>query len=308
MFLSTNHSVSLSYIFKGDSLMSQLPFLDNAQSGKNNWWIYIITFISVFLVMALGTAFTVDILNTFNNNPLNFVVGMGVGFAFALIVLYLFARFLHHKKLISLINKKKHIRWSQILKGAILWALLISLLNIPYLLLNPSGFKFSFNLYPFLILVIISFLCFPIQAFFEEVFFRGYLMQGFSLVFKRALIPLIITSILFGVMHVSSISNLNQTLLVIVATSIMGLLYGIVTLADNGIELAAGSHIANNLLMAIIFNPGDPTFSSLPSLTIASQDNLMDLAIFIIAAVLFIVILFWNRKADLNKVIYSRTD
>ena len=288
--------------------MSQLPFLDNAQSGKNRWWIYIISSIAVFLVMILGTAFTVEILNTFNNNPLNFILGMGVGFAFSLILLYLIARFLHHKKLISLINTKKHVRWSQIFKGAILWALLFSLIYIPYILLNPSGFKFSFNFYPFLILVIISCLCFPIQAFFEELFFRGYLMQGYGLVFKRALIPVIITSILFGVMHASSLTNLNQTLLVITSTSIMGLLYGIVTLADNGIELAAGSHIANNLLMAIFFNSGDATFSSLPSLFVSSTETVVDLIIFIIAAVLFVLILFWNRKADLRKVLYSRTD
>jgi hypothetical protein len=288
--------------------MSQLPFLDNAKDGKNSWWMYLITFIAIFLAMMLGTAFTVEILNSFNSNPLNIIVGLGVGFALSLVLLYLLARFLHHKKLLSLINTKKHIRWSQIFKGAILWALLISLITIPYILLNPSGFTFSFNFYPFLILVIISFLCFPVQAFFEEIFFRGYLMQGFGLVFKRALIPLLITSILFGVMHASSLSNLNQTLLVIASTSIMGLLYGVVTLADNGIELAAGSHIANNLLMAIFFNSGDVTFSSLPSLFVSSQETVVDLIIFIIAAILFVLILFWNRKADLSKVIHTRTD
>ena len=236
--------------------MSQLSFLDNAREGKNNWWMYLITFIAVFLVMMLGTILPVEILNKFNNNLLNSIVGLGVGFALSLISLYLLARFLHHKKLISLINTGKQVRWSQIFKGGILWAVLASSLTIIYMLLNPSAFKFSFNFYPFLILVIISCLCFPIQAFFEELFFRGYLMQGFGLVFKRALIPVIITSILFGVMHASSLTNLNQTLLVITSTSIMGLLYGIVTLADNGIELAAGSHIANNLLMAIFFNSG----------------------------------------------------
>ncbi|CEL24386.1 MULTISPECIES: CPBP family intramembrane glutamic endopeptidase [Methanobacterium] len=288
--------------------MSQLSFLDNAREGKNNWWMYLITFIAVFLVMMLGTILPVEILNKFNNNLLNSIVGLGVGFALSLISLYLLARFLHHKKLISLINTGKQVRWSQIFKGGILWAVLASSLTIIYMLLNPSAFKFSFNFYPFLILVIISCLCFPIQAFFEELFFRGYLMQGFGLVFKRALIPVIITSILFGVMHASSLTNLNQTLLVITSTSIMGLLYGIVTLADNGIELAAGSHIANNLLMAIFFNSGDATFSSLPSLFVSSTETVVDLIIFIIAAVLFVLILFWNRKADLRKVLYSRTD
>ncbi len=288
--------------------MSQLSFLDNAREGKNNWWMYLITFIAVFLVMMLGTILPVEILNKFNNNLLNSIVGLGVGFALSLISLYLLARFLHHKKLISLINTGKQVRWSQIFKGGILWTVLASSLTIIYMLLNPSAFKFSFNFYPFLILVIISCLCFPIQAFFEELFFRGYLMQGFGLVFKRALIPVIITSILFGVMHASNLTNLNQTLLVITSTSIMGLLYGIVTLADNGIELAAGSHIANNLLMAIFFNSGDATFSSLPSLFVSSTETVVDLIIFIIAAVLFVLILFWNRKADLRKVLYSRTD
>ena len=58
--------------------MSQLSFLDNAREGKNNWWMYLITFIAVFLVMMLGTILPVEILNKFNNNLLNSIVGLGV--------------------------------------------------------------------------------------------------------------------------------------------------------------------------------------------------------------------------------------
>ncbi len=67
--------------------MSQLSFLDNAREGKNNWWMYLITFIAVFLVMMLGTILPVEILNKFNNNLLNSIVGLGVGFALSLISL-----------------------------------------------------------------------------------------------------------------------------------------------------------------------------------------------------------------------------
>ena len=38
----------------------------------------------------------------------------------------------------------------------------------------------------------------------EELMFRGYLMQGFGLAFKNGIAPLIITSVLFGLMHASN--------------------------------------------------------------------------------------------------------
>lgn len=287
--------------------MSELPFLDNAQKGRNNWWIYTITIVLTFLALFLGTAFISEIFNTITQNPLNSVVVMGVGSLTALIILYLSGRFLHHKTFISFINTGKNIRWSHLLKGALLWFILLVLLSIPLILMNPTSFKFSFNLYPFLALLIVSLLCIPVQSFFEEVFFRGYLMQGFSLVFKRALIPLFLTSIIFGLMHAGSL-NLGQSLLSILGLTILGLLWGIVTLADNGIELAAGSHIANNLIMALILNPADPAVSGLPSLVTSSGETYLNVIILGVASVLFIVILFWNRKSDLKIVLSSKKE
>jgi membrane protease YdiL (CAAX protease family) len=226
-----------------------------------------------------------------------------------LIVFYLCSRFLHHKKFISFINARKHVRWKSLVKGAFLWILILGLFSLPSLILDPGSFKVTFNIYSFSFLLILSILTFPIQAFFEEIFFRGYLMQGFSLIFKRAIFPLIITSLLFGLMHFFNGTNTDQSLNIVISTTIMGLMWGLVTLADNGIELAAGSHIANNLYVALIFNPEDSGLTGIPSIiTSPASEPFSGILVLLLAAIIFTGVLFWNRRDDLLTALKSKRD
>ncbi|MBV1767256.1 MAG: CPBP family intramembrane metalloprotease, partial [Methanobacterium sp.] len=142
-----------------------------------------------------------------------------------------------------------------------------------------------------------SFLTFPVQASFEEILFRGYLMQGVSLISKRPVIPLLVTSLLFGLVHFFNGSNTDQGLFIVISTFIIGFMLGTITLADNGIETATGVHIVNNLFVAIIFNSADSGLPGLPSLVTAPSSNpFTGIPFLILAVFLMIVLLFWNRK------------
>lgn len=78
---------------------------------------------------------------------------------------------------------------------------------------------------------------------------------------------------------------------------------GILTLAAEGIEYAMGVHIANNLYVAIFFNSTDSGIQGLPSVvTSQAADPFSGLPILILASILMIVILFWNRKEDVLRI------
>ena len=92
----------------------------------------------------------------------------------------------------------------------------------------------------------------PIQTTFEELLFRGYFMQGLGTMFKSRAVALIVSSTLFGLLHIANpeVGKLGyQALIVYIGT---GFFFGIMTLMDDGMELAIGFHAANNLLTALL--------------------------------------------------------
>jgi membrane protease YdiL (CAAX protease family) len=110
----------------------------------------------------------------------------------------------------------------------------------------------QFELIPFLILLVISIVLIPIQTSCEEYIFRGYLMQGFGNLAKNKWFPLLMTSLIFGFLHYSNpeVSKMGNFILIYYVGT--GLFLGIITLMDEGMELALGFHAANNLFAALL--------------------------------------------------------
>ena len=92
----------------------------------------------------------------------------------------------------------------------------------------------------------------PLQTSFEEYLFRGQLMQGLGLVTNSRLIPLLVTSILFGLMHMGNPEVGKVGYIIMVYYIGTGLFLGVLTLMDEGLELALGFHAANNLVGALL--------------------------------------------------------
>ena len=105
---------------------------------------------------------------------------------------------------------------------------------------------------PFFILVVVGMLLIPLQTSFEEYLFRGHMMQGIGLMVKNKWVPLVITSVLFGVMHIANpeVTKLGYGIMVYYIGT--GFFLGIITLMDEGLELALGFHAGNNLIGALL--------------------------------------------------------
>jgi len=173
-------------------------------------------------------------------------------FAGGLLFLILIAKLLHKQSLKHLTTSRTKIDWSRFWFALIFWGIISSSLIAVDYFSNPEHYQDNFNLQPFLILSVIAVILVPLQTSFEEYFFRGYLMQGIGVLAKNKWVPLLITSAGFGLLHIANpeIEQLGYILLVYYIGT--GLFLGIITLMDDGLELALGFHLANNLFTALL--------------------------------------------------------
>jgi len=177
---------------------------------------------------------------------------MLISFVFSLIGIYFVVHFFHHQKLLSIITTRSKIDWGRIFYSFLLWSIFIIVSTIVSVYLNPDDFKLNFQLVPFLILTLIGVVLIPIQTTVEELVFRGYLMQGFGVLSNNRWFPLCMTSIIFGLMHLSNPEVVKMGNIVLLYYIGTGFFLGIITLMDKGMELSLGFHAANNLIGALL--------------------------------------------------------
>ena len=77
-------------------------------------------------------------------------------------------------------------------------------------------------------------------------------MQGLGILFKNRWMPLLLTSVGFGLLHGLNpeVDKLGPIMMVFYIGT--GLVLGIMTLMDDGLELALGFHAANNMFAALM--------------------------------------------------------
>lgn len=181
-----------------------------------------------------------------------FIIALGM-FVAAFVALYVSLRYIHYKPLLSVINGYSHFRTGRLFFAFAVWGgLTIALTGVEYFF-NPDNFVFVFNPAGFVFSALIAICLMPIQSGFEELFFRGYLVQGLSQLFRNGLVPMVITSLLFGAAHLDN-PEVNQygTYLMLAYYVSFGLFLGIITLLDEGLELAIGMHVSNNVFSTIL--------------------------------------------------------
>ena len=165
---------------------------------------------------------------------------------------YFAVRFLHNQTFKSIITGRKKIDWKRVLFSFCIWSVFTIVSTLVSYYLSPADFEINFQLVPFLILLAIATLLIPIQTTVEELVFRGYLMQGFANLSRNKWLPLLATSVIFGLLHLSNpeVSKLGNIIMVYYIGT--GLLLAVMTLMDDGMELALGFHAANNLVGALL--------------------------------------------------------
>jgi membrane protease YdiL (CAAX protease family) len=181
-----------------------------------------------------------------------FLFLMLLTYATALVFLLFIVRKLHEQPITALTTSRKKIDWSRFWFAFGLVAIFILITTVGDYFTNPGDYVMNFQLKPFLILLVVAVIFIPLQTSFEEYFFRAYLMQGIGVLARNRWLPLIITSVIFGGLHFFNPEVTKLGNIIMIHYIGTGFLLGIITLMDEGIELALGFHAANNLLTALI--------------------------------------------------------
>ncbi|MEQ8419663.1 MAG: CPBP family intramembrane glutamic endopeptidase [Arenibacter algicola] len=233
---SWRYLVGVLIIFIGWQLLGSIPLL------------------GVIIVKSLGgETFPSDVAGMSKMVGSNlFLFLMLISFVFGLLATFLTVKFVHRQSIVSLTTSRKKIDWKRIFFAFGLWGLITILITGLDIILSPKDYVFNFNLLPFVILSLISVFLIPLQTSFEEYFMRGYLMQGIGLMAGKRWVPLVITSMIFGLLHLFNpeVEKLGYGIMVYYIGT--GFFLGILTLMDEGLELAIGFHAANNLLTALL--------------------------------------------------------
>ncbi len=212
---------------------------------------------------------------------------LGGMFVFTLLFFWFAVRYVQNKTLTSIITGFEKIRWKRYFFSFAVWGILLLGLTIVSYFINPEELELRFDPFNFIVLLIVTIIFIPLQTATEEIIFRGYLIQGISQfkltlpfflkkilntknpglllkinlslsdfsvrLFRNGIIPIIITSVLFGIMHASNPEAKAHGLLIMMPYYILfGAFLGVLTLLDEGAELGMGIHCANNLFSSLL--------------------------------------------------------
>lgn len=282
-----------------------MDFMQQAYKGKNSWWRYFIIMGLVFspFIMNVGVyLFFPEVLELYSN-PVKEVVASNmdlasnlVPFLFLLIVLLLLVKMLHQREAITIVTSREKMDWSRFFFGFKIWGGISLLLIIVSIMVFPNDFTWILKVKPFLILLIVSLLLFPFQTALEEVLFRGYLMQSVGLLAKNKWFPLLFSSILFGLLHGLNPEVEKMGMIIMVYYIGTGLLLGIITLMDDGIELALGFHAANNIVAAVFVTTDWTAFKTHAIYLDTSEPSILLSALIPVFVLYPLVLVLFSKK------------
>ncbi|HLN20683.1 MAG TPA: CPBP family intramembrane glutamic endopeptidase [Bacteroidales bacterium] len=313
--------------------------LELAFTGKNAFWRYFILIVAAFagantigsiplLIPSIKTILqnpgvaeklAEDPMNIslLISDPLYGLFSMLFPFLIGLVTFAILFKPINERSFISSITGSPSIRWSHFLTGFCVWAVLSSLYLLVYYKIEPSNFIVNNTSISLLWVILISVSLIPFQAAFEEVIFRGYLMQGFATVISYRWFPLIMTSVLFGLMHSMNPEVAEYGFFTMMPQYIVfGMVFGIATLLDDGIEVSLGAHAANNIFLVIMVTQRS---SALQSPALFEQQAVYpwtEFAGLVVSGILFLIImkiiLKWRRlsiiMSSVDRLKYRKAD
>ncbi|WP_233899845.1 CPBP family intramembrane glutamic endopeptidase [Tenacibaculum piscium] len=291
-----------------------MNFIQQTYKGKNDWFYYLA---SIFLVifgwqfigimpLALVAALHSKDFDVFSKAANESFMSLGINknlflflmilmFAIGLLFLFLAVKFIHKRAIKTIITSRKTIDWSRFWFGFMTWGILAVSITFLGIFLTPENYTWNFKPVPFFTLVAVSFLFLPLQTSFEELLFRGYFMQGLGVWFKNRWLPLIITSVAFGLLHGANpeVEKIGYISMVFYIGT--GFFFGITTLMDEGTELALGLHAVNNIVAAFLVTTNWTVFQT-DALFVDISEPSIGIEMFLPVLVLYPLLLFLFSK------------
>ena len=234
---------------------------------------------------------------------------MLLSFAIGMLGIYLVVKYIHNQPFTELTTARKKIDWGRIWFGFGLIFIISIITTVLDYYGNPEEFEIQFQLKPFIVLAIIAIIMIPIQTSFEEYLFRGYLMQGIGVAVGNKWLPLLITSLVFGGLHFFNPEVEKMGNIVMIYYIGTGLFLGIITLMDEGMELALGFHAATNLSISLLVTSDWTVFqthSILKDLSEPSAGIEAVLPVFVIYPILLYIMAKKYKWTNWNEKLFGK--
>jgi membrane protease YdiL (CAAX protease family) len=244
-----------------------MSFIDKAKEGNNSFSSYLLGIAIIISVYLLGSCFLIldlqwnfgiesfdgisqnEIVRILGNN--RFLAWLVVPFLFVALFLVIHTKFVHKRTVLSIFSGRENFDWKRVLFSfSLLFSVLSLFLFIQYL--SSDSLIFQFDLQKFIPLFFIAIFLLPIQTSCEELLFRSYILQGIKMRTKKNSIAVLISGIMFGAIHIGNPEIAKIGYHIIVYYMLVGVFLALISLFDNGIELALGYHAANNVFAALM--------------------------------------------------------
>lgn len=297
-------------------------FFQKAYEGRNRWWRWLVTISGTLVIIMLAQVLIIAFVKLeaerlgvskeiFNAQPQTgadrnlFLVLLLFPFLMGLLALWFFLRRLHKKSLRSVMTGRVRFDWRRVLAGFAIWFIVLAI--VIFAALPADSYVYRFDPATFWPLLLVALLLFPAQTSLEEILFRGYLMQGFFLLAKNKLVPLIFVSVLFVLMHYWNPEFSVETGAAILEYSLMSLFLGLVAVLDDGLELPIGIHAANNIFLAVMMSTSDGSIQTnalFESDLKAFHDNFLALSVapYAVSFVILFVLSRWRFSTLVESV------
>ncbi|MBE0674696.1 MAG: CPBP family intramembrane metalloprotease [Bacteroidales bacterium] len=296
-----------------------MKHLEASFIGKNQVWRYLVMIVAV--VLAANTVGAIPIVffyikalvtdpgaaESFSANPSDVtLLGVGPVTGVFLMLIPFLAMFFAYKLLVKPLNERSFMqtingsdkfRWNRFFSSALLWAALSALYLFLYIGVEPENFRLNNSGQSLIPLIIVTFILIPFQSGSEELLMRGYLMQGFYRLVNRRWFPLVMTSLVFALLHSFNPEVRDFGFLTMMPNYFLfGLVFGLATILDDGAEVAMGAHIANNFFLSVMVTHKS---SALQTPAVYEQLNIhpwTEFAGLLLMSAIFLIVLRWKFR------------
>jgi membrane protease YdiL (CAAX protease family) len=290
-------------------------YLEVAQQGRNEWWRYLISLPAILAIWFLVGSIPVVILMAYvsmDGDPATNFSATGfegipviVEFLFTmssfipfLVATLLAVRWIHARPLKTLVTGEAHIRWTRIFTGAGVWLLIAAVISTIESLLYPGRYGLTFQPVTWILFAALALIIIPMQTSAEELFFRGYLLQWIGLRLKNWWLLSFFNGLLFFLPHAANPEMATNSVLIGLGYFVMGFFLTLITLRDNGMELALGMHAGNNLFAALFANYSITALPSPSLFTVQTLDPVYSLISLVFGLIVFYLLFFRPTRSE----------
>ena len=306
-----------------------MKHLERALDGQNQFWKYLVNFLVSFFGGGIVGSIPLIIIIALKTIKYGNVEGLGSGniadmtaygisqnlslfllmlpMVVSLLACIVLLRPFHKRSFSEVVNGTVKIRWNRFFVGFGIWFVLYAFYLLGNYIVDPENFVFQFEIGSFIPLFLISILIIPFQTTFEELMFRGYFGQAIGAWTRNRWLVMIIPAILFGLMHSANPEIKEYGFwLTMPQYIIFGLIFGLTTLLDDGIELSMGIHAANNIFAALFITNKASVLQTPAVFNQQKVDPVIETVILILMGIVMVFILAkkynWNFKILNTKI------